>query len=88
MDKAKQYNSKKDGLQQMKKLSLPSTVDQVNSLRTTALFNTTLLLVILLFLVSIILDTPKEKIIDPQVEKQLKEIVDFIRNPNIKKFSE
>ena len=88
MDKAKQHNNKKNGLQQMKKLSLPSTVDQVNSLRTTALFNTTLLLVILLFLVSIILDKPKEKKIDPQVEKQLKEIVDFIRNPSIKQFSE
>ena len=56
MDKAKQHNNKKDGLQQMKKLSLPSTVDQVNSLRTTALFNTTLLLIILSFLVSIVFD--------------------------------
>ena len=83
MDKAKQYNSKKDGLQQMKKLSLPSTVDQVNSLRTTALFNTTLLFVILSFLVSIAFDKQSEKVIDPQVEEQLKEILDFIRNPNI-----
>ena len=83
MDKAKQYNSKKDGLQQMKKLSLPSTVDQVNSLRTTALFNTTLLLIILSFLVSIVFDKQSKKVIDPQVEEQLKEILDFIRNPNI-----
>ena len=83
MDKAKQYNSKKDGLQQMKKLSLPSTVDQVNSLRTTPLFNTTLLLIILSFLVSIAFDKQSEKVIDPQVEEQLKEILDFIRNPNI-----
>lgn len=83
MDKAKQHNNKKDGLQQMKKLSLPSTVDQVNSLRTTALFNTTLLLIILSFLVSIVFDKQSEKVIDPQVEEQLKEILDFIRNPNI-----
>ena len=83
MDKAKQHNSKKDRLQQMKKLSLPSTVDQVNSLRTTALFNTTLLFVILSFLVSIAFDKQSEKVIDPQVEEQLKEILDFIRNPNI-----
>ena len=83
MDKAKQHYSKKDGLQQMKKLSLPSTVDQVNSLRTTILFNTTLLLIILSFLVSIAFDKQSEKVIDPQVEEQLKEILDFIRNPNI-----
>ena len=83
MDKAKQHNNKKDGLQQMKKLSLPSTVDQVNSLRTTALFNTTLLLIILSFLVSIAFDKQSEKVIDPKVEEQLKEILDFIRNPNI-----
>tara|TARA_Y100000593_G_C4058728_1_gene213333 strand:- start:118 stop:381 length:264 start_codon:yes stop_codon:yes gene_type:complete len=83
MDKAKQHNNKKDGLQQMKKLSLPSTVDQVNSLRTTALFNTTLLFIILSFLVSIAFDKQSEKVIDPQVEEQLKEILDFIRNPNI-----
>ena len=83
MDKAKQNNNKKDGLQQMKKLSLPSTVDQVNSLRTTALFNTTLLFIILSFLVSIAFDKQSEKVIDPQVEEQLKEILDFIRNPNI-----
>lgn len=83
MDKAKQHNNKKDGLQQMKKLSLPSTVDQVNSLRTTALFNTTLLLIILSFLVSIVFDKQSKKVIDPQVEEQLKEILDFIRNPNI-----
>ena len=67
----------------MKKLSLPSTVDQVNSLRTTALFNTTLLLIILSFLVSIVFDKQSKKVIDPQVEEQLKEILDFIRNPNI-----
>ena len=83
MDKAKQHNNKKNGLQQMKKLSLPSTVDQVNSLRTTALFNTTLLLIILSFLVSIVFDKQSKKVIDPQVEEQLKEILDFIRNPNI-----
>ena len=83
MDKAKQHNNKKDGLQQMKKLSLPSTVDQVNSLRTTALFNTTLLFIILSFLVSIAFDKQSEKVIDPQGEEQLKEILDFIRNPNI-----
>jgi len=83
MDKAKQHNNKKNGLQQMKKLSLPSTVDQVNSLRTTALFNTTLLFIILSFLVSIAFDKQSEKVIDPQVEEQLKEILDFIRNPNI-----
>ena len=83
MDKAKQHNNKKDRLQQMKKLSLPSTVDQVNSLRTTALFNTTLLLIILSFLVSIVFDKQSKKVIDPQVEEQLKEILDFIRNPNI-----
>ena len=83
MDKAKQHNNKKDGLQQMKKLSLPSTVDQVNSLRTTALFYSTLLLIILSFLVSIAFDKQSEKVIDPQVEEQLKEILDFIRNPNI-----
>ena len=83
MDKAKQHNNKKDGLQQMKKLSLPSTVDQVNSLRTTALFNTTLLFIILSFLVSIAFDKQSKKVIDPQVEEQLKEILDFIRNPNI-----
>ena len=75
MDKAKQHNGKKDGLQQMKKLSLPSTVDQVNSLRTTALFNTTLLLIILSFLVSIAFDKQSEKVIDPQVEEQLKVIL-------------
>ena len=62
MDKAKQHNNKKNGLQQMKKLSLPSTVDQVNSLRTTALFNTTLLLIILSFLVSIAFDKQSEKV--------------------------
>tara|TARA_B100000424_G_C22925966_1_gene492665 strand:- start:1203 stop:1418 length:216 start_codon:yes stop_codon:yes gene_type:complete len=67
----------------MKKLSLPSTVDQVNSLRTTILFNTTLLLIILSFLVSIVFNKQSEKVIDPQVEEQLKEILDFIRNPNI-----
>ena len=83
MDKTKQNYSKKDGLQQIKKLSLPSTVDQVNSLRTTALFNTTLLFIILSFLVSIAFDKQSEKVIDPQVEEQLKEILDFIRNPNI-----
>ena len=83
MDKAKQHNNKKDRLQQMKKLSLPSTVDQVNSLRTTALFNTTLLLIILSFLVSIVFEKQSKKVIDPQVEEQLKEILDFIRNPNI-----
>ena len=83
MDKAKQHNNKKDRLQQMKKLSLPSTVDQVNSLRTSALFNTTLLLIILSFLVSIVFDKQSKKVIDPQVEEQLKEILDFIRNPNI-----
>ena len=83
MDKAKQHNNKKDGLQQMKKLSLPSTVDQVNSLRTTALFYTTLLLIILSFLGSIVFDKQSKKVIAPQVAEQLKEILDFIRNPNI-----
>ena len=40
-------------------------------------------LIILSFLVSIAFDKQSEKVIDPQVEEQLKEILDFIRNPNI-----
>lgn len=83
MDKTKQNNNKENGLQQMKKLNLPSTVDQVNNLRTTALLNTTILLIILCFLIKGAFDDKPEKTIDPQVEQQIKEILDFIKNPNI-----